>query len=231
MTVERSGDTNRSLNSPNEQQKISIFVVDDRPIVREGVMALLASQADMEVVNTLQDGKLDLSAQEGAHPDVILFDFAPNTSVFGIAKKYPSAKIIVFTDWQSEEHIYQAIQAGARAYLDKRSPLGMILDCIRTVTRGQTWIPQEVAELLARRMAAPRLTRREQDVLFEMAQGKSNKQIGTALCLSEGTVKVYMTHILGKLKVSGRLEALAAATERGLVSQSGRGDYEIKAAS
>ena len=140
------------------------------------------------------------------------------------------AKIVVFTDKRSEEHIYQAIQAGARAYLDKKAPLNEILDCIRTVNEGQTWIPQPIAELLARRMTSPQLTAREHQVLLQMAQGKNNKQIGMALGLRDGTVKVHMTHILGKLKVTGRLEALAAATSRGLISQVSSHDAQENAA-
>jgi two-component system NarL family response regulator len=197
----------RNMNRENGLRKINILIADERPIVQEGMIALFGSQPDMEVVN----------AEAVVNPDVVFYDFAPFLSTFGIVKKYPSAKVVVFTDCQSEEHIYQAVQAGARAYLDKSASLQQILDCIRTVMRGQTWIPQHIAELLARRMMIPQLTRREQSVLFEMAQGKSNKQIGLALGLSPGTVKVHMTHILGKLKVSGRLEALAAATARGLV--------------
>src|ERR1041385_2398719 len=220
MTAESSHDLNRSLNPQSGLQKISILIADERPIIREGVMALLGNQADMEIFD----------ATKGVDPNIVLFDFAPSISAYVIAKKYPSAKLVVFTDSQGEEHIYQAIQAGARGYLDKCASLEQILDCIRTVERGQTWIPQQVAELLARRMSTPQLTRREQEVLFQMAQGKSNKQIGLALGLSEGTVKVYMTHILGKLKVSGRLEALAAATARGLISHPTWPAYETTAA-
>ena len=214
----------------NGQQKIRVLIADDSPIVREGMKALLASQSDMTVVYLPQSTKLDWSDQQETNPDVVLYDFSPTISMSGISRKYPLAKIVVFTDKRSEEHIYQAIQAGARAYLDKKAPLNEIIDCIRTVNEGQTWIPQPIAELLARRMTSPQLTSREHQVLLQMAQGKNNKQIGMALGLRDGTVKVHMTHILGKLKVTGRLEALAAATSRGLISQVSSHDAQENAA-
>jgi DNA-binding NarL/FixJ family response regulator len=201
---------------PDEPAKIRVLVEDDCPIVRKGMIALLTGQVDMEMVNISRENESDLSAP-GVQPHIVLFDFDRSVSAVDIAKKFPSAKLVVFTDRQNEEHIYRAIQAGARGYLDKRAPLQGILDCIRTVTEGQTWIPQQVAERLAKRMATPQLTRREHEVLLQMAQGKSNKEIGVALRLSEGTVKVHMTHILGKFKVGGRLAAATLATSRGLI--------------
>jgi len=211
-------------------RKIKILVADEHPIVREGMSALLARQPDMEVVGYAPNGQPDLAGDGEVSPDVVLFDFSASVSVFGIAKKYSSAKIIVFTARESEEHIYQAVQSGARGYLLKSALLEEILECIRTVVRGQSWIPRQMGELLAKRMAAPELTKRERDVLAAMAQGKSNREIGNMLQLSEGTVKVHVTHILEKLKVNGRTEALAAATARGLVSLMGRSDYKAQSA-
>src|ERR1041384_59047 len=98
----------------NGQQKIRVLIADESPIVREGMKALLASQSDMEVGYLPQSTKLDGSGQQETNPDVVLYDFCPAISVSGISRKYPLAKIVVFTDQRSEEHIYQAIQAGAR---------------------------------------------------------------------------------------------------------------------
>jgi two-component system NarL family response regulator len=202
----------------NEPAKIRVLVEDDCPIVRTGMIALLAGQVDIEMVNISRENEADLSAP-GMQPHIVLFDFDRSVSGADIAKTFPSAKLVVFSYRQTEEHIYRVIQAGARGYLDKRASLEDILDCIRTVSSGQTWIPPQIAELLAKRIATPELTRREHEVLLQMAQGKSNKQIGVALGLSEGTVKVYMTHILGKFKVGGRLAAVTLATSRGIILQ------------
>jgi DNA-binding NarL/FixJ family response regulator len=198
--------------------KIKIVFADEHPIVCEGLSALLAKQPDMEILSSMQTGTEDSGPLDQQHPDIVLVDFAVPASLFKMVEKHPSAKIVVFTASQSEEHIYQAVHAGACGYLLKTAPLEQIIDCIRSVFRGQSWIPQTVGELLARRMASPQLTRRERDVLFAMSQGRSNKEIGLFLGVSEGTVKVHMTHILEKLKVSGRTEAIAAATSRGLIS-------------
>jgi len=201
--------------------KIKVLVADEQPIVREGILALIARQPDMEIVGEARNGD-GLRLQEEDLPNVVLFDLSPPFSGLELVKRYLPAKVVAFTSRPSEEHIYQAMQAGVRGYLLKSAALDEIIGCIRAVAEGRSWIPPGIADLLARRMAAPQLTRREKDVLGAMAEGKSNKDIGALLGLSEGTVKVHISHILEKLKVSGRTEALATAAARGLVSLTGR---------
>jgi two-component system NarL family response regulator len=185
--------------------------------------ALLQGLPDKEIAAVISDPAAAPQAYNELLPDVVLFGLgnAPAESlraVTSIRNSHPSARVIIFTASQSEEHIYRAVQAGARGYLLTTAPVEQILACLEAVFRGQSWIPRVIGEALARRMAAPELTRREREVLFAMAEGKSNKEIGAGLHVSEGTVKVHMTHILEKLKVNGRTEALAAAAARGLVS-------------
>lgn len=206
-----------------EVASIRVLVADESPIVREGLSSLLAQQPGIELVAKVRDAASIIQIIELSAPDVILLDLAPPVSeaiqnIGKILAIRPAAKIVVFSNSFSEEHIYESMQVGAKSYLHKTSSLEDIVACIRAIAIGQKCIPQSVMQVLARRCASPSLTRREQDVLKEMATGKSNRQIGEALQMSEGTVKVHVTHILEKLKVAGRTEALAIAAVRGLVS-------------
>jgi len=206
----------------SDGKRLGVLVVDEHPVVREGIATLLQNQGDMRLVGKAEAAPEAARIIEELSPDVMLFDLAtysPDSirDVFSILQKHPSIRVVIFTASRSEEHVYQAIQAGAHGYLLKTSPGEQIIACIQAVSRGERWIPPEIGDVLARRMAAPQLTKRERDVLSVMAQGKSNKEIGQILTVSEGTVKVHVTHILEKLKVSGRTEALATAAGRGLV--------------
>jgi len=204
-------------------KQIRILIADEQPVVREGLAALLTQQSDMTVAACVPNGISAADAFEELLPDVVLFDMAEFNqqncrAVFEILKRHRSARIVVFTASYGEELVYQAMQSGARGYLLKTSPVEEIVACIHSVAREQSWIPRAIEEILARRMAAPKLTRRETDVLSAMAEGRSNREIASALNLSEGTVKVHVTHILEKLQVGGRTGALAAAASRGLIS-------------
>jgi two-component system NarL family response regulator len=137
--------------------------------------------------------------------------------VLSICKKVPSARLIIFTICQGEEDIYRAMRAGAYGYLLKDAPLSELVECIRAVGEGRRWIPPPVAARLGKRVADRALTARELQVIHELSSGKSNKEIGSVLDISEATVKVHITHILEKLKVTGRTEAINVAVRRGLV--------------
>lgn len=202
---------------------IRVLIADEQPVVREGIASLLSQHPGITVVAKVEDGNAVLQSLTELQPDVVLFDplscgVEALRAFFGVLERYPGTRTVVFTASVSEEHVYQAVKAGACGYLLKTSPPQDIVSCIQSVARGQNWIPSAVREILARRLAAPELTRRERDVLEAMAQGKSNREIGEALAVSEGTVKVHVTHILSKMKVGGRTEALAAAAARGLIS-------------
>jgi two-component system NarL family response regulator len=207
----------------SQARPVHVLIADESPVVREGLSSLLGKQPGIKVVAKVHPADDIIQVIGSLSPEVILLDLAPSApgllEVIGkILANRPTIRIVVFTNSLSEEHIHESFQAGAKGYLHKSSSLEDILTCIRAVAVDQVCIPQNIAQILARRRASPSLTRREQEVLRQMAMGKSNKKIGLALQMSEGTVKVHVTHILEKLKVAGRTEALASAAARGLVS-------------
>jgi two-component system NarL family response regulator len=135
-----------------------------------------------------------------------------------IRRRMPEARLIIVTSYQREEDIYHALSAGAKGYLLKDAPRDDIIDCIQTISEGGAWIPPAVGAKLAKRLTNRQLTSREAEVLRAVAVGKCNKEIGSVLNISEATVKVHVTHILEKLRVSGRAEAINVAMKKGLVS-------------
>jgi two-component system NarL family response regulator len=199
-----------------------VLVVDDHPVVREGLVALLGRQDDLVVAGETGDGEEAVEIFRRERPDVVLMDLRlPRMSgveaITAIRHEFPEARILVLTTYDGEEDIYRALHAGARGYLLKASPRGELLAAIRAVAGGQRWIPPEVAERLAGRVAGAELTPRELAVLHEIVNGKSNKRIGAALGVTEGTVKTHVNNILSKLGVADRTEAAIAAIQRGLV--------------
>jgi DNA-binding NarL/FixJ family response regulator len=198
------------------------MVVEDHHIVRQGLVALLNTVPDMTVVAEASDGKdaLDLFRQH--QPDVTLMDLRlPNMSgveaVTEIRKQFASARIIVLTTFDGDEDIYRALQAGARGYLLKGMFGDELMDAIRAVHAGKSRIPAVIAERLALRMGGSPLTTRELDVLKLIVAGKSNKEIGAELAISEATVKTHINSILSKLSVTDRTQAATTALQRGLV--------------
>jgi two-component system, NarL family, response regulator len=139
-------------------------------------------------------------------------------AVLAICEKDPAARLLILTTYQGQEDIYRALRAGALGYLLKDAPAEELIESIRAVGAGMTWIPPAVGAMLAKRVTDRELTAREMDVLRVLAVGKSNKEIGVAFNISEATVKVHVTHILEKLKVTGRTEAINVAARRGLVN-------------
>jgi DNA-binding NarL/FixJ family response regulator len=198
------------------------MVVEDHHIVRQGLVALLNTVPDMTVVAEASNGKdaVDLFRQH--QPDVTLMDLRlPNMSgveaVTEIRKQFASARIIVLTTFDGDEDIYRALQAGARGYLLKGMFGEELLDAIRAVHAGKSRIPPVIAERLALRMGGSPLTTRELDVLKLIVSGKSNKEIGAELAISEATVKTHINSILSKLSVTDRTQAATTALQRGLV--------------
>jgi DNA-binding NarL/FixJ family response regulator len=142
-------------------------------------------------------------------------------TVRAIRQKRPEARLVVLSSYESEEDVYRAIQAGAQGYILKTASGEQLVECIHAVYGGRSWIPTEVGSKLAKRVNDPNLTQREMDVLNAVVSGKSNKEIGAKLDISEATVKVHITHILEKLNVTGRTEAINVAVKRGLVRMDG----------
>jgi two-component system NarL family response regulator len=211
----RSGDTQKA-------GPITILLADDHPLVREGLCALISKQDDMRVVTQAASGR-DAIEQYFVHrPRIALLDLRM-PAMDGIAvlnaiyERDPACRIVIISSYDNEEDIYRALLAGAKGYILKDAPVQEIIQCVRTVCNGATWIPPLIGAKLARRIGDQDLTSREVDVLHALALGKSNKEIGVIFEISEATVKVHVTHILKKLKVTGRTEAISVAVKRGLV--------------
>jgi two-component system NarL family response regulator len=208
--------------------KIRLMVVEDHHVVRQGLVALLNTVPDMSVVAEGADGRQAVDLFRQHEPDVTLMDLRmPNMSgvdaVIEIRQSFPAARIIVLTTFDGDEDIYRALQAGARAYLLKGMFGDELMDAIRAVHAGKSRIPPAVAERLADRMGSPGLTARELDVLRLIVGGKSNKEIGKGLNISEATVKTHINNILSKLGVTDRTQATTMALQRGIVHLDPRG--------
>ena len=203
-------------------KKIRLLIADDHVLVREGLAATIGRQRDMLVVNQAANGREAVDLWKECRPDISLVDLRmPEgngvTVIREIRDLDPSARIIIQTTYDTDEEIYQAIKAGAKGYLLKDAPLEELFDSIRKVHAGETCIPPALGAKLASRMSGEALTRREIDVLELLARGRSNKEIGTDLFVSETTVKTHVRSIFSKLNVMSRTEAIAAANKRGLI--------------
>lgn len=204
------------------RKQIRAVIADDHPVVREGLRALVNSQEDMNVVSEAANGQQAVQQFLLHRPDILLLDLRmPEMSgietIHAILKKAPEARIIVLSTYDLDEDIYQALEAGAKAYLLKDSPRDQLLESIRSVHSGRLSISSSIGERLAATLHAPKLTDREIETMKFMAGGKTNREIGASLGISEGTVKVHVGHILNKLGAGGRTEAIRIALQRGIV--------------
>jgi two-component system NarL family response regulator len=206
-------------------EPIRILIVEDHHVVRQGLVALIKSVDDMEVVAEAADGRQGVDLHRKHRPDVTIMDLrlpllGGVEAIQEIRQITPNARVIVLTTFDGDENIYRALQAGARGYLLKDMFGEELMDAIRAVHAGKTRIPAVVAQRLAERMRGPELTSREMDVLRLIVGGKSNKEIGGALHISEATVKTHINNLLGKLGVSDRTQAATSAIQRGIVELS-----------
>jgi DNA-binding NarL/FixJ family response regulator len=202
---------------------IRILIADDHPVVCAGLAALINRRSDMTVVGEANNGKQAVALFQQHQPDIALIDLRmPEmdgvNAIRAILKQSPTARIIVLTTYDGDEDIYRALQAGAQGYVLKDTARHELLASIRAVYQGETSVSPAMAGKLA---AYPRrnadLTSRELDVLRFLGEGKSNKEIGAALSISEGTVKLHVNSILAKLDVSSRTEAVSVALKRGIL--------------
>ena len=209
-------------SSAVETDKIRVLIADDHVTVLEGLAAIIGRQPDMMVVAEAADGQEAVDLWTEHHPDVTLLDLRMPTLdgvgvIENIRKQDASARVIVLTTYDSDTEILRAIKAGTKAYLLKDARREELLDCIRRVNRGETCIPASLAEKLAAGLSSESLTGRELNVLELLAQGKSNKEIGVSLYISETTVKSHLRSIFRKLNVLSRTEAITVASRRGLI--------------
>lgn len=201
---------------------IRILIVDDHHIVRQGLAALLKTVPGFDVAAEASDGEQAVELYRKHRPDVTLMDLRlPKLNgveaITRIREGNPGARIVVLTTFDGDEDIYRALQAGAKGYLLKGMDLAELTEAIRTVHAGKTRIPARVAEKLAERMSGATLTARELEVLKLIVAGKSNREIGTALFISEATVKTHVNSLLSKLGVEDRTQAATTALQRGIV--------------
>jgi two-component system NarL family response regulator len=201
---------------------IRILIVDDHPFLREGLIAILGSEPDMAVVAEAGDGQEAVALALRHRPDVAIVDLRLPVmdgcaAIAAIRREWPAARILVLTTYDGEDDVHRALQAGARGYLLKRMARHELIAAIRAIHEGRRWVPAEVAERLADRVAASELTSRELEVLKLIVAGLHNHDIGQALSITEKTVKTHVTHILGKLGVDARSQAINVALRRGLV--------------
>lgn len=202
--------------------KIEILIADDHQMFREGLAAIINRQKDMVLVADASSGTEALEMYKKKRPDVSIIDLRMAgidglEVISEIRKIDASSKLIVLTTFDDEEDIYKSVQKGVQAYLLKDLAREELLLAIREVYSGKSYFPPIVGTKLASRMREPELTEREREVLNLIAEGKSNKEIGEVLFISEGTVKVHVNNILKKLNVRGRTEALAVALKRGIL--------------
>lgn len=201
---------------------LGILCVDDHPLVRKGIAAILANEKDMKLIAEAGSGSEAVEAFRQFHPDVTLMDLRmPGMDGIETTKEIrkidPEAKIIALTSYDGDQEIYRALEAGVRGYILKESVHTEIVRAIRVVHSGKRLMPPEVAERLSEHFPQVALTPREIEVLQHVAKGLGNKEIGVRLGTAAGTVKMHLQNILSKLGASDRTHAVTLAIRRGII--------------
>jgi two-component system NarL family response regulator len=202
--------------------KIRVLIADDHVTVLEGLVAMIGRQSDMIVAGEAANGRDAVELWRKHRPDVTLLDLRMPVldgvgAIDEIRRQDASARVIMLTTFDTDADIAKAITAGAKGYLLKDAQREELLECIRKVHAGETCIPPALVAKLAAGLSNQALTGRELDVLTLLARGKSNKEIGRNLYISETTVKSHLRSIFTKLNVLSRTEAITAANRRGLI--------------
>ena len=202
--------------------KASVLVVDDHALLRTGVANIINQEPDLQVVAEASNGVEAIDAYERYRPDVTLLDLRMPVmegveAVRRIRERDPLAKVIVLTTYDTDEDISRALKAGAKAYILKDISADGLIECIHDVLAGKTYLAPAAAAKLAEGVTRVQLTPRELATLRLIADGRSNKEIGNELGISERTVKTHLGHLFEKLGVTSRTEAVKIATRRGLV--------------
>lgn len=202
---------------------IRILIADDHPVVRDGLVGVIDEQDDMTVVGQAGTGPQAFTLHGQYRPDVTLMDLRmPGMggveTIAAIRRQSPAARAIILTTYDGDEDIFRGLQAGAKAYLLKDVDRLVLLETIRAVHAGQTPVSSEVGAKLAGRLDYEQLSERELEVLRLLVRGLSNQEIAGALFIAESTVKFHVNHILSKLNVGDRTQAVIVALKRGLAS-------------
>jgi DNA-binding NarL/FixJ family response regulator len=206
----------------NDSSLIRILTVDDHPLLRKGIAALVNGEPDMKLVAEAANGREAIAMFRLHRPDVTLMDLQmPDLSgceaITNIQSEFPNARIIVLTTYTGDVQVLRALEAGARAYVLKGHVHRELLETIRAVHAGQKRIPPDVATELAEHTMDDELTAREIDILRLIASGNANKQIADQLSIGEATVKSHITNILSKLGANDRTHAVTIGLKRGII--------------
>lgn len=205
---------------------VRLLVADDHPVVRAGIVGLLAGEDDLEVVGEASDGAQAVELADALRPDVVLMDLRmPVLDGAGatqqVVSRFPGVRVVVLTTYETDADILRAVEAGATGYLLKDTPRDDLVEAVRAAARGETVLAPSVARRLVQqvRRADERLTPRELEVLAGVARGGSNAQIGAELFIAEATVKTHLLRVFAKLGVDDRTRAVTVALERGILRQ------------
>src|SRR6266436_4423572 len=206
--------------SMTKETQIRILSVDDHPLLREGLAAIINNQPDMVLVAQASNAQEAIQQFRKHQPDVTLMDLRlPDESgidaMIAVRAEFPEARIVVLTTFEGDVEIQRALEAGARAYILKSLPPKELVEAIRQVHAGKKRIPAQIAAQLAEHMSDEGLTARETEVLRKVAEGNRNRDIGERLFISEDTVKVHIKHIMEKLGAGDRTQAVAIGLRRG----------------
>jgi DNA-binding NarL/FixJ family response regulator len=204
-----------------DKPTISLVIADDHPLILAGIATLIESEPGFELLGQAVNAAEAIEQYQRLRPDVMLVDLnMPGSgleAIVQVRKKHAEAKIVILTTYEGDENVHRALHAGASAYLLKQAGFEEIVHCVRQVANNRRYLPPQLAELLAQRIHASELSRRELDILAHLSAGKSNKLIARDAGIGVGTVKYHVNNILSKLNVSCRTEAACVARQRGLL--------------
>jgi two-component system NarL family response regulator len=205
-----------------KKHSIRVLLVDDHPAFRKGLAALVTSEPDLQVVAETGDGNEAIALYRQHTPDIVLMDLRlPGMggveATIAIRKEFPDARVIVLTTFDLDEDIFRAMDSGAKSYLLKDTPENELAETIRAVHAGQEKLAPKLAERLALRQKRPELSQREMEVLQLLVRGRSNKEIGSSLFITEDTVKAHLKTLFVKLGVQDRTDAAITAIRQGIV--------------